>query len=468
MTKNFFQLAVGCVLVLTCLTLLKGNEYTQIHEVAPCSPNAQTPPPPASNPPPATPNVVAPPAPVSSPPSSPSDNAAAVATYDEYVEEVNRQLGTPDLLFQDTVMGMFSKGYTEETMANIKAIRELHATYPEDRPKACAFMLAFPTRCGDPCIRGNKHDQSWNVMHMAAALEAQIWSSPGVNFHYPVVIYHDDYTAEQKAAVESATKSKIFWFQVNFGAASLPDYISREDINEKVAHQHYPHDRTGNIELPHSRKHFHGFGYRNMCRFFGGIIFHSPLVREFDYYWRLDGGDSRLRWPNRPDDYVYDIFKDLKVKNRLYGYIKLATSQESPRFDEALKQFKPLVPELMARFFTNGTYNGNYYYNNFEVVHIPTFQSKQHWEIFSACDRNGAFFFGATEKNGLGDADFRSGVLGYLNEMSPEKVHAYSDIGYAHPVPWDDNYPATWVGDFKWEGDWLNLPNGEFYVPLAT
>ena len=159
MTKNFVQFAVGCVLVLTCLTLLKGNEYTQIREVAPCSPNAQTPPPPASNPPPATPSVVAPPAPVSSPPSSPSDNAAAVATYDEYVEEVNRQLGTPDLLFQDTVMGMFSKGYTEETMANIKAIRELHATYPEDRPKACAFMLAFPTRCGDPCIRGNKHDQ---------------------------------------------------------------------------------------------------------------------------------------------------------------------------------------------------------------------------------------------------------------------------------------------------------------------
>ena len=29
-----------------------------------------------------------------------------------------------------------------------------------------------------------------------------------------------------------------------------------------------------------------------MCRFFAGLIFHCPMMREYDYYMRLDGGTS--------------------------------------------------------------------------------------------------------------------------------------------------------------------------------
>ncbi|GMH89751.1 hypothetical protein TL16_g11551 [Triparma laevis f. inornata] len=398
------------------------------------------------------------------PPAPPTDILTSIVKgYDQYIEEVQSLLNTPDTPFSETVMGMFQRGYNEETMANIKAIRELHATYPEDRPKACAFMLAFPTWCGDPCVRGNKHEQSWNVMHNMAALNKQMWSSPNIDFHYPVVIYHEDYTDAQKRAVESASpNTKVFWFQITFGAAALPDYISREDIDREVSPNHEPsaENPKGNIEVPHSRGKFHGFGYRCMCRFFGGLIFHSPLVREFDYYWRLDGGDSRLRWAEP----VYDIFKDLKTKNLLYGFPRIMRTQPSPLFDQALAKFEPKAEgasELMSRFFSppqpppTGKYNGYYYYNNFEVVHVPTFQSKHHWEIFAACDRIGAFFFGPAKNNGLGDADFRSGVLGYLEEMSPQKIHEYNDIGYNHPISWNDDYMPKWIGEFKWEGDWV-------------
>lgn len=30
-----------------------------------------------------------------------------------------------------------------------------------------------------------------------------------------------------------------------------------------------------------------------MCRLFSGLLFHAPVMREFDYYIRVDGGDSR-------------------------------------------------------------------------------------------------------------------------------------------------------------------------------
>jgi hypothetical protein len=29
-----------------------------------------------------------------------------------------------------------------------------------------------------------------------------------------------------------------------------------------------------------------------MCRLFAGLLIHAPLLREFDYYIRVDGGDS--------------------------------------------------------------------------------------------------------------------------------------------------------------------------------
>ncbi|GMH87599.1 hypothetical protein TL16_g10909 [Triparma laevis f. inornata] len=418
---------------------------------APSSP-AQTPPPPSPPSPSTSPKP--PPAP---PSASGSGNSDVVKGYGQYIEEVEALLDTPDILFSKTASGMFRGGYNEETIANIKAIRELHETYPEDRPKACAFMLAYPTWCGDACVRGNKHEQSWNVMHNMAALEHQMWKSPNIDFHYPVVIYHEDYTDAQKRAVESASpNTKVFWFQIAFGAVALPEYISREDIDREIAPNHEPsaENPKGNIEVPHSRGKFHGFGYRCMCRFFGGLIFHSPLVREFDYYWRLDGGDSRLRWAEP----VYDLFKDLKTKNLLYGFPNIKKTNESPLFDQTLAKFEPKAQgasKLMSRFFTNGKYNGYYYYNNFEVVHVPTFHSKHHWEIFATCDRSGAFFFGPDKQNGLGDADFRSGVLGYLEEMSPQKIHEYSDIGYNHPISWNDDYLPKWIGDFKWEGPWV-------------
>ena len=69
---------------------------------------------------------------------------------------------------------------------------------------------------------------------------------------------------------------------------TLPTYYARDAVLSYFRSKH----PKGDVELPN--KKMHGYGYRMMCRLFGGLIFHSPLMREFDYYMRLDGGDSRL------------------------------------------------------------------------------------------------------------------------------------------------------------------------------
>ena len=87
-------------------------------------------------------------------------------------------------------------------------------------------------------------------------------------------------------------------------------------------------------------------------------------------------------------------------------------------------------------------YNGKYYYNNFEVAHVPSFRhSTLHWAFFLECDRRYAFFIGPTKKNGAGDADFRSLAVPYLLKSQPQsQLHDFQEVGYMHPVSWDTGY----------------------------
>jgi alpha 1,2-mannosyltransferase len=339
--------------------------------------------------------------------------------------------------FSKASAGMFDH-FDESTVETIAEIRALHATYPVNKPKACVFILAMPTHCGDACVRGNKHDQSWNIMNMLGTMENQFMQK----FRYPVVIYHEDYNDEQKKNLQSATKSKIFWFKIQFGPAALPDYYDMKAVMKEVGANH----EGGDINKPHSRGKFHGFGYRTMCRFYGGLVFHSPLVREFDYYWRVDGGDSRINWKN-----AYDLFDRMQSKGYLYGYRSIGSAGPSPKLDGALAAFRSTHPEvtpdasLLAPFVTSdGSYTGKYYYNNFEIAHIPTFQQPMHWELFMGVDKTFAFILGPTKQNGLGDADFRSMTVAYI--MKKDKVHDFEDVGYQHPVAWDAKYNPLALG----------------------
>jgi len=64
---------------------------------------------------------------------------------------------------------------------------------------------------------------------------------------------------------------------------------------------------------PHSAEtpgHIEGYGrgYRDMCRFFGGMISEHPVMQEFDYYIRMDS-DSEFKKEVR-----YDIREEEKRK----------------------------------------------------------------------------------------------------------------------------------------------------------
>lgn len=320
--------------------------------------------------------------------------------------------------------------WEDDTCQTVDAVRSVRAQ-TNGTVNGCVFILAFPTNCGIDCTRGNKHDQSWNVARMARSVDRNLLSPHGQR--YPLVVYHEDYTRTQKKLVRKATRAYVAWFRIQFGIEALPSYYDRPSVVRTVSSAH----RSGNLSLPHMRGTFHGFGYRMMCRFYAGLIMWSPLMVEFDWYLRVDGGDSRFDAPLR-----FDPFVTMYRRGYKYGYYKIDQTSGNDLFDRAIDRLIRSNPEVVrdqALFEPfvdkHGMYNGKYYYNNFEIVHLNTFRSEVHWDFFMQVDREQAFMFGNTRRQSLGDADFRSIALSFL--LVEEQVHRFRHLPYRHPVSWD-------------------------------
>lgn len=329
---------------------------------------------------------------------------------------------------------------TEGTAAEAKKIRALHASYPAGKPKAAVFILAYPIHCGPSCEAPMSAPGCTQIVAIKRTLET-LAKNFFSKYEYPVVIFHPDWTAADRAAAEAKSTVPIFWQRIKMDEGTLPEYYERDSVLQYFRSKH----PQGNVELPN--KKMHGYGYRMMCRFFGGLIFHAPLMREFDYYMRLDGGDSRL------DHVGNDPFLEMQEKSYGYGFVKYASTKPVAGLMDSYRHFlhstAGVVPsqELLKPFVgPGGNYNGKYYYNNFEVVRMSHFRTAIHWRFFMAVDQSGAFMCPGGVRhggkcqhgnNGIGDADFRSLAVAVL--FKPNQVKQWKPDGgvikYRHPVP---------------------------------
>ncbi|EPZ31145.1 nucleotide-diphospho-sugar transferase [Rozella allomycis CSF55] len=130
-------------------------------------------------------------------------------------------------------------------------------------------------------------------------------------------------------------------------------------------------------------------GYKKMIRFWFYEILYEDIVKQFDYYLRLDT-DSFIHSP-----ILEDPFEFMNFNNKSYAY-RLITD-EMPFVIEGLMDFVDNYiksHETLAK--TNNLYipgpdkRKDYgcpqFYNNFEIVDIKRFKTPQMEEFFKAVD----------------------------------------------------------------------------------
>lgn len=236
-------------------------------------------------------------------------------------------------------------------------------------------------------------------------------------FGYPYVFLNDDdFTDDFKRGVEKAISTTAKFGKLKQSEWGYPPWIDQARATEAMAKL----DRDGVI--------YGGMlSYHHMCRFFSGFFYKNDLVKDYDFYWRIEPG---VKFFCSVD---YDPFALLREKNKKYGFViairefmeTIPTLWESTMEFVALNRAK--MPKNTLSFILNGTnYNGCHFWSNFEIASFDFYRSDLYERYFEHLDRKGGFFY-----ERWGDAPVHS--LAAALFLGKDKVHFFNDIGYEHP-----------------------------------
>jgi len=225
-----------------------------------------------------------------------------------------------------------------------------------------------------------------------------------VHGNYRVIIFYDRLTDEQKEFVRSSGVEQLQFALVNL---EVPDDTSRR-FNSKILKRYLGY----------------GIGYRGMCRFFSGPIFHHEAMRDVEIYMRLDVDSFIL------EKMPFDPFRELVERKASYAY--LATGKEEEPFAVNLgSNFTSIASTLginlriMDNFSPSLDWDLSFYYTNFEVSRLDFWRSAVYSQIFDYLDSTGGFFL-----HRWGDGPVHLLAVAYL--LQPEQVLRWDRVPYWH------------------------------------
>lgn len=124
-------------------------------------------------------------------------------------------------------------------------------------------------------------------------------------FQYPYVFINNEaFTTEFKNKVESMTSAKTEFGIINEMAWDFPEDIRNSELfHQSIKDQGDRGILYGGME-----------SYHKMCRFYSGLFYKHPLMKQYEWYWRLE--------PNVEFycDISYDPFFEMARNNKKYGF----------------------------------------------------------------------------------------------------------------------------------------------------
>lgn len=219
-----------------------------------------------------------------------------------------------------------------------------------------------------------------------------------------LVVFCENSFSEYKSKVKS--KLNIKYQEIEF---IIPNYS--QEIIDQIP-EFYPHPTHGNGPVAWGHPGF-SIGYRHMCRFFSGQLYEFDILKNYDYYLRLDT-DSFIHTPLN-----YDIFEWAKRTECYYGYISSAVQKDNPKVIEGLWNIvNQLIPE---NFIEEGTM----FYTNFELGKVSWFLTSEYMRFYNELDKTGGFY---TKR--WGDAPIK--FLGINLLMEPKHIIPVHGFTYQH------------------------------------
>ncbi|ORY91953.1 glycolipid 2-alpha-mannosyltransferase-domain-containing protein [Syncephalastrum racemosum] len=319
---------------------------------------------------------------------------------------------------------------------------------PEPRPELCPIDPLSSTRRPDIVVTKNdtRNDTPVNaaIVYLIEFLDRPLeqnhkemmrfnkalwllWENFEEAYRYPIMVFH-----EPAFTPQYQRRYRRMWprgLDIHFHLVEFsmpPTFPQNRELTELGLH-------------PTNRRAFPG--YNHMIHFFFKDIFDHPAIASLDYFWRLDH-DSMLESP-----VGVDVFKYMQARGLKYGYRTVTTDARHVTnglltfFDKYRRD--PSHHSLLEGQTCGTTSQQNcmdiptdrkarenyaplMYYNNFEIIHVPTWRSAQMRELTNAVDGTDMIYW-----NRWGDAPLRYYAVNMMLDVNTQ-VMEWCHIKYHH------------------------------------
>lgn len=218
------------------------------------------------------------------------------------------------------------------------------------------------------------------------------------NNPYPVMVFHEDIEDSYFEKFDIDMRPVKIHFKI-------PSFLEASEIPEFISVPGVPFPFT--------------VGYRHMCRFFSGDMYFQEVLKDTDYYLRLDN-DSFILEPVK-----YDIFKFMENRDLIYGYN--CVNVDNPLVVDGLWEISEQYSKktkVMKKPFAD-IKHPHIYYTNFEIGKFNWFLQKEYLNYYNFIDKSGGIYH-----KRWGDAAIK--YLGIEMFLEDSKKHCFSDIKYFH------------------------------------
>ncbi|BGP03155.1 hypothetical protein JCM10021v2_006882 [Rhodotorula toruloides] len=271
------------------------------------------------------------------------------------------------------------------------------------------------TRANAAFVLLARNSDVWDVLTSVRAIEDRF----NRRHNYPYVFLNDEpFSDEFKRHTSGVASGPCTYGRVPKEHWLEPEWIDEERAAEARKKMEEQHVIYGGNKV-----------YRRMCRFFSGFVHKHPLLKDYDYYWRLD--------PNVKFycDFENDPFKLMQERKKKYGWVvSLYEYKETiETLWQTTKEFIDKNPHYLAKpnnmkWISNDdgeTYNRCHFWSNFEIADLNWLRSEAYEKYFEHLDRAGGFSY-----ERWGDAPVHSIAAALF--LKPEEVHYFNDVGYRH------------------------------------
>ncbi|ORY82714.1 nucleotide-diphospho-sugar transferase [Protomyces lactucae-debilis] len=275
----------------------------------------------------------------------------------------------------------------------------------------------FVQGCGDPVAAAAaypRENAAFVILARNSELDSVLHSMSSLEHHfnrwfqYPYVFLNDAaFTDAFKAGVSKGTKANVAFGQVNSSMWGFPEWADKARYREAMAQQGDRGIKYGGLE-----------SYHHMCRFFSGYFFNHELVKDLEFFWRVE-----------PDvtffcDLTYDPFRMMKQHGKVYGFV-IALKERLNTIPTLFRHVEAWRQEHRIKETSFADYNLCHFWSNFEIARVDFFQSERYMSFFNDLDKSGGFWL-----ERWGDAPIHT--FGAALLLEAEQIHYFRDIGYQH------------------------------------